>query len=93
MTWIIGLKSDTMDYIPLEVDVDECSPKEHYLYLYDQYEATEEEADLDKDGNIVELEPKLLAKIMGFFPPTTWVFAIKDEVIVVPDEPSELPGE
>lgn len=87
MGWLIGFKGSNLegeqaDIREMLVDVDECSPKEHYLYLYNEFEVDDEEI-VQTEGNVAELKPAKYAKVMGVFPPTTWIFAIQEDVLVL----------
>ena len=93
MGWVIGFKASNLegeqaDVQEMLVNVDECSPKEHYLYLYDEFEVADEEI-IQEEGNIAEIQPAKYAKVMGVFPPTAWLFAIKEEILVFPEGDQE----
>jgi hypothetical protein len=86
--WKIGFKVGEEEVGEMTVNVDECSPKEHYLYLYNEFKI-EEDDQIDEEGNVVEIEPQVMAKVMGVFPPTTWVYALQDGILVYPE--GEIP--
>jgi len=74
--WTIGYKESEKSSIKkMIVWVDEVSPKEHYLYLYNVEMKEQEVAD---DENVIELEEVAIAKVVGFFNPTAWVYAVNE---------------
>ena len=89
MSWTIGYKDgDNGTLVEIEVDVDEVSPKDHYLYLYNietaEDEVTDaEQPDENESEDVVEIEQKELAKVKGFFNPASWVYAISGDVLVL----------
>lgn len=79
MAWVIGYKVTENEIEHMVVDVDECSPNEHYLYLYNEFEVNEEPD--EEGGNVAELKPQKYAKVMGAFPPGSWLFAVHEDLI------------
>lgn len=89
MTWLIGYKEDNTVF-EMEVEVDEVSPKDHYLYLYniEKRGGVENEELENEEGDVVDVKPEEIARVRGFFNPTAWLYAIHNDVIILngPDE-------
>ncbi len=80
--WLVGYKIEEKTLGDMIVDVDQCSPRDHYLYLYNE---EEQEVVVEKDiANV----PEALARILGVITPGAWSYAIKLEVI---DSITEIP--
>ena len=86
--WTIGYRGEENGPIQqMSVRVDEVSPKEHYLYLYD-VETREQEVKDDED--VVELKEVEIAKVVGFFSPAVWIFAVNESAdpVILFNDPS-----
>ena len=88
--WVIGYKVAEKELGEMVVDVDQCSPREHYLYLYNE----EQTEPAESDSDVASIEPEALARILGCMAPGSWSFAIKTDIIeeFVLIEPEEEEG-
>lgn len=84
MTWLIGYKDSEETIGEMLVSVDQCSPREHYLYLYNEIEG-----EVDVEGDIAAVGPEKLARILGSFAPGGWLYALNTDIleaVVVPED-------
>lgn len=80
--WKIGYKDAKNSVSIMRVDIHECSPKDHYLYLYDVERIEVEREEIESDISEVEPDTKELAHVRGYFNPTAWLFAVSEDVII-----------
>ncbi len=75
--WLIGYKIEDKTLGEMIVEVDQCAPREHYLYLYNE----EEQEPVEVEDDVAVIESESLAKVLGVLPPGSWSYAINVEVI------------
>jgi hypothetical protein len=75
--WLIGYKVEEKTLGEMSVKVDQCSPKEHYLFLYNE----EEQEPIEVEDDVATVEPEALARVLGVISPGSWAYAINTDVI------------
>lgn len=83
--WLVGYKVEEKTLGEMVVKVDQCSPREHYLYLYNE----EEQDPVEVEDDVATVEPEALARILGIIAPGSWSYAIKMDVVDTIIEPEE----
>jgi hypothetical protein len=80
--WTIGYKAGEQGVGEINVDVEECSPQEHYLYLYNVEERLEsKDAEGEEDSsNVQDIKANKQAHVRGYFNPAAWLYAIHGSV-------------